>query len=356
MTKKRVLVAPLDWGLGHATRCVPVIRELIRQDAEVILAADGRPYEFLEKEFPDLRLIRFPGYDITYPKHRFMGLHFALRSPVLLKKIKEERRRISEIVTEHGIEVIISDNRLACRTSRTYNIYITHQLSLKAPFAAQWLSKKHHDYYDKFDEVWVPDADTKRNLSGDLGHSDGNNPFVRYTGPLTRFEDPGPWNSRPMKWWMVVMLSGPEPQRSIFERIVLDELSKFTEDTLVIRGIPGDEPLPQHALPHVTIVNHLNDEELKEALLSTHNVLCRPGYSTLCDLSTLGLSPIVVPTPGQSEQEYLAAYHEEQQHLVNAKQKNFNLGEALRRKFQMLPFGVVPDAEMLARRVRSALK
>ncbi|MES1181822.1 MAG: hypothetical protein ABUL44_03415, partial [Flavobacterium sp.] len=312
--------------------------------------------EFLKQEFPDLQLLRLPGYGISYPKGSMLGLHLALRSPFILRKIREEKKHIEKIVDEHAIDVIISDNRFSCRTSRTYNVYITHQLNIKAPFAGKLISNSHRNYYDRFDQVWVPDAEGKRNLSGDLGHTDDNNPFIRYTGPLTRFNDPGPWNSRPMKWWMVVMLSGPEPQRSIFEKIVLEELSKFTEDTLIVRGIPGDVPLPAHALPHVTIVNHLNDRELKEALLSTHHVLSRPGYSTLCDLSTLGLSPIVVPTPGQTEQEYLSDYHAEQNHVIAMRQKKFNLGDAIRMKSQMVPFNILPDHLLLEKRVRSLMK
>lgn len=354
--KKRVLVAPLEWGLGHATRCVPVIRELLRQDAEVILAADGRPFDFLEKEFPELPILRFPGYGISYPGNSWLGLHLALRMPLIMRNIRREKKQIEQMVDEHAIDIIISDNRFACRSAKTLNVYITHQLNIKAPFAENFISKTHRNYYDRFDQVWVPDAEGKRNLSGALGHTEENNPFIRYTGPLTRFADADPWNSRPLKWWLVVMLSGPEPQRSIFERIVLEELPKFTEDVLVVRGIPGEAPLPAHSLPHVTIVNHLPANKLKEALLSTHHVLCRPGYSTLSDLAALDVCPVVVPTPGQTEQEYLAEYHAAQNHLVHVRQKKFNLGEAIRMKTQMVPFSVLPDHALLEKRVRSILK
>ena len=356
LKKKRVLVAPLEWGLGHATRCVPVIKELLRQGAEVILAADGRPYAFLEKEFPELPIVRFPGYGITYPANDRLALHLALRLPGIRKRIKEEQQAIEKIVDEHAIDIIISDNRFACRTSRTHNVYITHQLHVKAPFAEKFISNVHKKYYDRFDEIWVPDTEGPRNLSGELGHTELNNPFIRYVSSLTRFEDPGPWNSRPMKWWLVALLSGPEPQRTIFENLLLEELSKFTEETLIIRGTPEGAPVTHHDLQHVKMVDHLADADMENSLLSTHLVLSRPGYSTICDLSALGISPIVVPTPGQTEQEYLAHYHEQGGRVVVMQQKNMNLSEAIRKHTQMLPFNIYPEHSLLERRVKSLLQ
>jgi hypothetical protein len=224
---------------------------------------------------------------------------------------------------------------------------------VKAPFE-KLATAMHRRYYDKFDEIWVPDVEGDRNLSGELGH--GGLDGVRYIGPLTRFEDPTPWHTREPRWWLVVLLSGPEPQRSVFENVIIGELAKFTEETLVVRGLPGDTELPSHALPHVTFVNHLDDAQLREALLSSHNILCRPGYSTLCDLSALKLSPVVVPTPGQPEQEYLAAYHANRHSVVSCAQKNFNLGEAIRRRTQLKPFGVFPQPHVLSDRVSRLLK
>ena len=150
IAKKRVLVAPLDWGLGHATRCVPVIRELVRQYAEVILAADGRPFAFLENEFPDLPILRLPGYGITYPKHGKLGLHLLFRAPGIAKKIRKEKKAIEMLVKENNIDIIISDNRFACRTDKTFNVYITHQLNVKAPFGENFATRFHKKYYEKF--------------------------------------------------------------------------------------------------------------------------------------------------------------------------------------------------------------
>src|ERR1041385_6143165 len=131
--KKRILVAPLDWGLGHATRCVPVIRELLRQRMEVFLAADGNAYSFLEKEFPKLPLIRFPGYKISYSRY-FLGAHLLLQSPRIANRIRIERKAIKKIVADNAIDIIISDNRLGARTDKTFNVFITHQLRVKSPF------------------------------------------------------------------------------------------------------------------------------------------------------------------------------------------------------------------------------
>jgi uncharacterized protein (TIGR00661 family) len=353
--KKRVLVTPLDWGLGHATRCVPIIRELLRQRVEVFLAADGKPYSFFEKEFPKLPLIRFPGYKITYPKHSLLGLHLLLQSPRIANRIRIERKTIKKIVADNGIDVIISDNRFGARTDKTLNIFVTHQLKVKSPFGEKITTALHRAYYERFDQVWVPDAEGKINLSGELSHGVDTEKPVRYIGPLTRFEQSDILNLREKKWWLVVLLSGPEPQRGIFEKIILSEAAKFMEDILIIRGVIDGEKNVSHPFPHVTMVNHLPDDEMKEELLSSHYVLCRPGYSTLCDLSALHISPIVVPTPGQTEQEYLAAYHAEENKVVNVSQKKFNLGKAVRSYHKMNELGVFSDEWALEKRVRSLL-
>jgi len=353
--KKRVLITPLDWGLGHATRCVPVIRECLRQRMDVVLAADGKPYHFFEKEFPKLPLIRFPGYGITYPKHSLLGLHLLLQSPRIANRISSEKKLIKKIVQENAIDIIISDNRFCARTEKTMNIFITHQLRVKSPFGEKLATTLHRTYYERFDQLWVPDVEGKKNLSGDLGHDVDTERPVRYLGPLTRFQTADILNPREKKWWLVVVLSGPEPQRSIFEKIILNELAKFMEDVLIVRGLTDKEQETSHPYPHVTMVNHLPDVELKEELLSSHFVLCRPGYSTLCDLSALGISPIVVPTPGQTEQEYLAEYHAVENKVLNVPQKKFNLGQAIRSYHQMNPLGVLPDEWALEKRVRSLM-
>lgn len=355
-TKKRVLVAPLDWGLGHATRCVPIIRELLHQGAEVILAADGRAYAFLQMEFPALLLLRLPGYGITYPKNGMLGLHLLLRAPSIARKIKEEKKAIDAIVEEYGIDIIISDNRFACRAHKTFNVYITHQLNVKSPFAEKFANRFHKKYYEKFDEIWVPDLEGKMNLSGELGHDAITETPFRYVGPLTRFPQADILNSRPRKWWLVVLLSGPEPQRSIFEKIILEELAKHMEEALIVRGIPDGTDKPSHPYPHVTMVDHLEDHRLSEEILSAHYIVSRPGYSTLCDLSALNVSPIVVPTPGQTEQEYLAAYHGAQNNVVVQTQKKFNLREAINTYHHINLFGVYPDHKALEKRVKAVLR
>ncbi|MCX6310809.1 MAG: glycosyltransferase [Bacteroidetes bacterium] len=354
--KKRVLVAPLDWGLGHATRCVPIIRELLQQGADVILAADGRPFAFLEKEFPELPILRFPGYGITYPKDGSLALHFLFNAWKIRKKIKEEKKAIEILVKENNIDIIISDNRFACRTDKTFNVYITHQLNIKTPFAQKFVNRLHKKYYEQFDVIWVPDLEGKINLSGELGHDAITETPFRYVGPLTRFQPADMLNSRPRKWWLVVLLSGPEPQRSHFEKIILEELSKHAEETLILRGVTDGDKNISHPYPHVTMMNHLSGNELQEEILSSHFVLCRPGYSTLCDLSALNVSPIVVPTPGQTEQEYLAAYHAAQNNVVNISQKDFSLREAINAYHNINLFGVYPDEKALEKRVAGILR
>lgn len=324
---KRVLVAPLDWGLGHATRDVPVIHHLLEAGHEVILVADGRPYDFLSQRFPELQIIRCAGYDITYPKSDQFMVHMAKSGPRIAKALKEEKKAAERIAAETKADVIISDNRLNFRSDRTKNIFITHQLRVKAGLFTVAASALHRRFYAKFDEVWIPDHAGKNNISGDLAYLKRPRKNYRYIGPLTRFLLVKTKMDTKGKQ-LLFMLSGPEPQRTLFENIVIRELKKNPVPALILRGQPG-QPHSSEPLLHVAMLNHLNDEELATAISDSYAVVSRGGYSTLCDLTAAGKKLICVPTPGQTEQEYLGKYLAGKKMMVTASQTKFSLRKAL---------------------------
>ncbi|HTF05967.1 MAG TPA: glycosyltransferase [Bacteroidia bacterium] len=323
----RVLVAPLDWGLGHATRSVPVIHHLTQAGFEVILVADGRPHDFLSRRFPDLKIIRCPGYDITYPKSDQFMVHMARSGPRIAKALREERKSAQRIAEETGAEIIISDNRLNFRSDKTKNIFITHQLRVKAGMLTLAASALHRKFYAKFDEIWIPDNAGKDNLSGDLAFLKRPKKNYRYVGPLTRFSLLPPSKVKTTEQ-VLFMLSGPEPQRTIFEDMILKELKSHPVPSLILRGQPG-QPHHSEPLPGVTMINHLDDQKLADAIASSSIVVSRGGYSTLCDLAMAGKKLICVPTPGQTEQEYLAEFHMKRGQMVSVKQTKFSLEKAL---------------------------
>jgi uncharacterized protein (TIGR00661 family) len=300
--KKRILVAPLNWGLGHATRCIPIIRALIELRFEPLLASDGEALQLLQKEFPELNAIELPSYNITYSEK---GEKFKLKlikdTPHVLKTIKKEKKRTKELVTKLGIDGIISDNRFGVRSKHIPSVFITHQLRVLSG-STTWLSTAlHQQIIDKFDQCWVPDQDGEPNLSGDLGHLENRPGRLVYIGPLSRLEK----TAVPPKYSLMVLLSGPEPQRSLLEEKLLAALHNYKQPCLFVRGkIEGLQT--KETRGQVSIYNFLTSSELQEAINSSDIILCRSGYTTLMDLAKLEKKAFFIPTPGQFEQEYLA--------------------------------------------------
>lgn len=334
--KFRVLICPLDWGIGHATRCVPVIRYLIQDNYDVIIAADGRPLDFLRDYFPDLEYMRLPGFRVSYPEGNNMVMKMALQSPSILYGIIREHRQLKKIISDYHIDAVISDNRFGMWSNKVYSVYLTHQIQIKAPDGMKWaeafLFRAHQWIISHYDECWIPDLPGEKNLSGDLAHKHPLPSNGHFIGILSRFgSDSGKIISDDVDKMpeLLVLLSGPEPQRSIFEDIILKELAAHpVKNAVILRGLPG-KPEKSSPLPGVVSYNHLPDEEIGRLICSAGVIICRPGYSTLMDLVTLGRNAVLVPTPGQTEQEYLARYLSEKGQFIRMEQDSFKLSIAL---------------------------
>ncbi|MCM4155398.1 glycosyltransferase [Gramella sp. AN32] len=303
MKKKRILVAALNWGLGHAARCIPIIKELQKFDFEPVLASDGAALELFRLEFPKLIHIELPTYDIQYSeKGENLKWKLLKDSPKILKAIKAEKKLTRKIVKEYGIEGIISDNRFGVRSSKLKkNIFITHQLKVLSGNTTFLSSYIHHKFIGQFEQCWIPDVADAKNLSGILGHQKIKDPNIKYIGILSRFEKTNP----PEVFDYLILLSGPEPQRTLLENILLKEIENSDKKILFIRGV-FDESKTASSNPNVLIKNHLYGRFLQEALNSSKIIISRSGYSTLMDLSQLEKKVFFIPTPGQPEQEYLA--------------------------------------------------
>ncbi|MDY0103987.1 MAG: glycosyltransferase [Lentimicrobium sp.] len=309
MKKLSVMVCPLDWGLGHATRCIPIIRYLVETGANVLIASDGQQLELLHNEFPDLEYITLPGYAIKFSRLIPVTMKIMLDTPRLLLKIRKEKKILGKLIRKYSIDIVISDNRYGLWNKNIYSIIITHQLNIIPP---DWLSpfrpilhKLTHHQIEQFDECWVPDAEGDLNLSGKLSHGEKLPKNVRYIGLLSRFNHSGSTDASDYPYKVIALVSGPEPQRSVFEKILREQLPTIGEPCLLIRGLPANANIHKEG-PLLDLTDHLTAGKLEHILHSRPLVICRAGYSTLMDIAFTGNKAILVPTPGQTEQEYLA--------------------------------------------------
>lgn len=353
-TKKRILVCPLDWGLGHATRCIPVIRELQKQGAEVVIAADKRPLELLKQEFPQVQFIVFPGYEIAYPENGSMVLKMAFSIPKILRKISEEKKNLKQIVQQEKIDGVISDNRYGLGITGVPTVLMLHQLMIKSPFGESVLHQITLNYVKQFSFCWVPDLAGENNLSGDLAHKYPLPDNARFVGALSRFPSFQQNENAEKKYDLLVIISGPEPQRTVFEKMIIQQVSKLPRQTLVVLGKPENKEKTEK-IGNAEIVAHLNAEQLFNTISASKLVLTRPGYSSIMDLAVMKKKAIFVPTPGQTEQEYLGnLYHHKRQHHC-VKQNELDIVKAIEQVSAFNGFSEFSEAELLSENVKEFL-
>lgn len=314
-------MAPLNWGLGHATRCIPIIQALQNDGYGVIIASDGIALALLKKEFPHLQTITLPSYDVEYAKK---GAHFKRKMlsnlPKIAKAIQKEHKALQQILEQYTINGIISDNRLGLYTSKVPTVFITHQLQILSGKTTWLTSFLHRLFIKRFDECWVPDYKENLNISGILGHPKKTMPNVRYIGPLSRMKK----EITTSKYDVLVILSGPEPQRSILENILLVELKKYNGNILFVRGLIEKEE-SRHQEKNIEIVNFITSQRLEKVINSVDFVIARSGYTTIMDLAALQKKAFFIPTPGQTEQEYLAKRLKEKGIAPFSKQEDFKV-------------------------------
>lgn len=341
----RILITPLDWGLGHATRCIPVIRELLKRRCTVFIAGNGDSLALLKNEFPSLTYFNLPGYNPVYSSGGSMVVKMAFQIPKFMSVINNEHKLVESIIQANKIDLVISDNRYGCWSAKVTSIFMTHQLNIQIPERYRWLSKPLKDFnrrlMNKFSTCWIPDyPDKENNLSGELSAID-NMEIGRFVhiGPLSRFNHATATNG---EYDVVCILSGPEPQRSIFEDKVVGQLEASGLRYIVVRGVFGKT---RNALPHA--VSFLNSEALQDVILKSSLVVARSGYSTIMDLLALRKNAIVVPTPGQTEQEYLADRWSKRGVLQTMTQDDFNLHNGMKESSRFTGFkNVVADPDL----------
>jgi len=320
-------VAPLNWGLGHATRCIPVIKALIKYDFQPILAGDGDSIRLLRQEFPELTYYELPSTEVVYAeKGNFLKYKLLAQAPKLMRAVKLEKKRTQEIHKLEKLSGIISDNRFGVRSDDIPSIYITHQLQVLSGATTALSSQYHRQIINKFKECWVPDFESNE-LAGKLSKPGKGKLALKYIGPLSRFSR-HPQNKR---WDIVAVLSGPEPQRGILEAKIKEELRSYSGKSLIVKGVvEGKQKMESEG--NLTIVNFMLHEELCDVIEQGELILSRSGYSSVMDLYELGAKAYFIPTPGQFEQEYLAEHLKQKGYADFSEQASFYLNKLMNMK------------------------
>lgn len=289
--------------MGHATRIVPLIKKL-QQENEIILGISPSHEFFFEAIFPHLKKIELPSYQISYSRFLPVWLKLILQAPRIFSVIRKENALLKKIISTHSVNLVISDNRYGLYNNKVESIFITHQLIILSPVFSSWANWMNIKLLRRFQEVWVPDYEPRsERLSGNLSENKKVPIPVRFIGPQSRFVSGEVMRSKSID--LLILLSGIEPQRSLLENMLLE---KFKESKLNIVLVRGKEKV---AATHknIRIIDFADTNLLGDLIVNARTVICRSGYSTLMDLHILGFrNLILVPTPGQTEQEYLARY------------------------------------------------
>lgn len=321
----------MDWGLGHATRMVPIIEMLKKKGAEVLIGADNRPLVFLQQRFPDIEFVRLPGFSPSYPEKGSVAWSLFRSYPRMQSEAKKSHQLLQKLILEKNIDVVISDNRYELCAEKVKSVFITHQLNIQTSgwqkLAKPYIKRTINRYIRQYDELWIPDNEGRPNLSGKLSHLK-KMPFENawFIGPLSRFSGLQ-FQALAESIELLILISGPEPQRSLLEKMLTEQALETGLKTIILQGKP--EESASYEIEQVKIIPHLPDTELAALIDSASVVVSRPGYSTLMDLAVFGKKAIFIATPGQTEQEYLAKKMMHQSVAFCQNQSQFSLEKAL---------------------------
>lgn len=306
-TVNHTLVAPLNWGLGHAARVIPIIKRLVNEEAEVMIGGNGESLKFLRAEFPNLKYVELPGVDIKYSSGKSQVWAVLRQLPSIIHYSIKEHRAVKSIVLKYGINTVISDNRFGLYGSGVESIYITHQIMVKMPHLLKWLEpivyRIHRHVIECFHECWIPDyADSESSLAGDLTHKYPLPRNARFIGPLSRFTSL-PQKCRPVQCDVLIILSGVEPHRTMFEKVVVEHFRNSEKKVVLVRGKAGFSNVDYG---NIEVHGVMTAAEILPYIVGAGKVISRCGYTTVMDMHLLKKTNVEwSATPGQTEQEYL---------------------------------------------------
>lgn len=329
-TDRVVVASMLDWGLGHTTRCIPVLNEFVAKGFQVVIAGTDAQIKILMNEVRGATFMLLNGYNITYaPKTSHFALHILRQIPVILRTISFEKRWLKNFLRNANVQypIVFSDNRPGFHHPKAHCIYMTHQLTIKTGnrLSGKVASLLHRYFIKKFDECWIPDT-KDHTLAGTLAEDRNSIKAKQFIGPLSRFS----YFRAPKKYDLAFVLSGPEPQRTLLEELILSQIKELPEkNMIIIRGVSSGPDLQIQLPPNVSQVNYLGSRGLNEIFCTSELIICRSGYSSIMDLVCAKAKALLIPTPGQGEQIYLAHRMVEKGFFMTADQSDLNLPEMI---------------------------
>ena len=317
-----IVISPLDWGLGHTTRIIPLVHSYLKQGVKITIACNNLQKQILEKEFDNVSFIHIKGYGVKLSAKKNQTLKILFQIPKILTRINQEKTFIKEFIESNNVDLIISDNRYGFRSNKVKSVIVTHQTYIKTPlkikFFEHLLNSINTKLINKFDECWVPDVEGEGNISGELSHKNKQINNIKYIGILSRFEKVTPLEKTNK---VLAIISGPEPQRTLFENIVVQKLAQENYSSIIVRGTNIDI---KKDIDNICFVNMADSKQLQKLIAQSEHIISRSGYSSILDYVKLGINAILVPTPGQTEQEYLAEYLSKKRGFTYIKQEDFN--------------------------------
>ena len=328
-----ILICPLEWGLGHAGRMIPLVKKLQERQNNIFIGAGREHQSFFRNELQGITYVDFKGFKPGYSRFLPQYIALLLKTPLLFYHIIAEHFRLKRIIQDHKIDIVISDNRFGLWNRKIKSVYVTHQLLIPLPDKLkyfEWIGVLFHRFFiTKYSLCFIPDLPGELNVSGRLTHKVRLPENIRFIGILSRFantvssqekKDIFPHNT--------VILSGPEPQRSIFRQKIVEILKHRESPVVVLEGKPGN-PAEVLRTGNIISYNHLPSYEMQKIISESRSVVTRSGYTSVMELISLNCSALLVPTPGQTEQEYLARYLSEKGWFETVSQKNLNTGLTL---------------------------
>jgi UDP:flavonoid glycosyltransferase YjiC (YdhE family) len=351
-----VFVSPLNWGLGHSTRDIPLIEELLRQGHEVSIGTSGNALTLLQRECPECNFILFKDYPAPYSDSRFFLPSFIAGIPALLRAFAVERKRLEQILAENKFDLIISDNRMCVYSSLIPSYFISHQLRYSMPgylYPLELMTIPFNSFFhSKFEGVIVPDIDPlggSKNLSGKLSRTNLNvtKRRVYYAGILTSTKKMALIEDLDY----LAIVSGPEPQRTKLEEIVMKQVQTLPGEKVVLLGSPQKD-LHQKVDGHTTVHSYVSTEEKAVLMNRARFIITRSGYTTMMELAELDKKHgLFTPTPGQTEQEYLSRYYARQGWFLSRSQYKLKLAEDVEKAMQYRGFPEMAKTEENVKRL-----
>jgi hypothetical protein len=346
-----ILICPLEWGLGHSGRMIPLARKLQERQNNIFIGTGKEHRSFFRNELSEITYIDFQGFKTDYSRYLPQYIALLLKMPLLFYSIIAEHFKLKKIIKTYKIDIVISDNRMGLWNRRIKCVYITHLPVIPLPeklVFLEWIGILFHRYFiRKYSFCFIPDLPGVTNLTGRLTHNLKMPRNTRFIGILSRFgtSEPSAENKRDFVH-NTIILSGPEPQRSILRQQLVSILNDAEPPTVILEGRPGKDNVPVRT-GNIISYNHMASDKMQDIISGSEAVITRSGYTTIMELISLNCSALLIPTPGQTEQEYLAKYLSGKGWFTTVTQKSIREGITLSTGKTSWPSGMIYESREL---------